>query len=221
MNQTRRWVLPLALATGALFAGLTATQAQQGAKVAKIGEPVRTFKLKDLWTGKEVAFPAVAAAAPAKSKPAKTKAEKDKAAKEKAKAPKATVAVFMNSSCSVSWRYEKRIGEAVAKYGKQGVQFVTLHSNKYTSDEDMKKWAQTRNLEFPLLADPKLEVAEYFNAMATPTFVVVDGQGRYRYFGSFDNNAEESEATEKYVPAALDAILAGKEVPVKQTRAFG
>ena len=48
------------------------------------------------------------------------------------------------------------------------------------------------------------------------------GKNIVRYIGAIDNNyAEANDVSQKYVEAAVNALLAGKEVEQKQTAAIG
>lgn len=73
----------------------------------------------------------------------------------------------------------------------------------------------TTGYPFPYLYDKTQAVAQAYSAACTPEFYVFDGQQRLRYHGQFD----DARPTNGVVPsgrdvrAALDAVLAGNEVP--------
>ena len=68
-------------------------------------------------------------------------------------------------------------------------------------------------------ADPQL--ADRFDAQVTPESYVIDSQGIIRYHGSIDDQQNESRVRQRRLRAALDEVLAGKDVQAKQTKAFG
>ena len=49
----------------------------------------------------------------------------------------------------------------------------------------------------------------------------MDTKGVLRYYGAFDNAPDESDVSTTYLPVAIDAVLAGKPIPVKETKAIG
>ena len=62
-----------------------------------------------------------------------------------------------------------------------------------------------------------------FGARSTPHCFVVDAKGVLAYAGALDDDLGErkGDAAKVYVRDAADALLAGKEVEVKQTRPYG
>jgi peroxiredoxin len=172
---------------------------------AEIDKLVKDFKLKDL-----------------------TKELKDGEPEDKAfvslsqfKNKKPVVLFFMSEKCSVTWKYEKRVGELVSKYGGKDVQFFGVRCSGNDTEESIVKFAESKNFGMPVLNDAKGEVARYFKVQNTPTFVMIDKKGTYRYFGSFDDKPEVTEVKTKYLPNAIAAVLSGKAVPMKETRPFG
>jgi hypothetical protein len=55
----------------------------------------------------------------------------------------------------------------------------------------------------------------------TPETYVIDSSGTLRYHGSIDNSQNESRVTSLRLREALDAVLAGKQPPQTETKAFG
>lgn len=60
-----------------------------------------------------------------------------------------------------------------------------------------------------------------YGAPVTPTMVVVDAKGILRYWGALDDNAKGEGEVKNHVAAALDAIIAGKEVETTTTKPYG
>ena len=172
---------------------------------ATIDKPVKDFKLVDL--AKEL------------KEDEKEDAKLVKLAEFKDKKP--VVLFFMSEKCSVTWRYEKRLGDLMAKYGKKDVAFMGVRCSAGDTEESIVKFADSKNFDFPVLNDAKGEITEYFKIRNTPVFVLLDKKGVLRYQGSFDDNAVENGVTKKYLSNAVAAVLAGKEVADKQTRPFG
>lgn len=191
----RRIAAAALLALGVGIAGAAHSQNSAQGEPAKIGEPVKDFQLQDLWTGKDV--------------------------KLSQHHGKTVVLSFVSYNCAVSWRYETRMGKLVSKYEPKKVVFLTVRSNARDTVDGIKKYCETKNLTMPLLYDQKNTLSDYLGARVTPTFYVIDAKGVLRYGGACDDNADETAVGKSYLVDAIDAVLAGKDVPVKTSRAFG
>lgn len=135
------------------------------------------------------------------------------------KGKKAVVAVFMANRCGTTWTYEQAVGDLLKDYKAKGVEVVAIHSNFQETDTEIKGQFEQRNLDMPILDDKETQAfAEYVGARVTPTFLVIDKKGVLRYQGAFDKFHDEKNP---YVRPALDAVLAGKPVTTKTSRAFG
>lgn len=208
-----KWGLLTALAVGIVasanvFAIQDAKPSETDEKkpaLAEIDKPVKDFALKDL--------------AKKLKEGEKEDARIVKISQFKDKKP--VLLFFMNENCGTTWRYEKRVGDLLAKYGKKDVAFLGVRCTQGSTEEGILKFADARNFDMPILNDDKGEMTRYFKATATPTFVLIDKKGVYRYFGAFDDSANEAQVENKYIPDAVTAILASKDVAVKRTRAFG
>ncbi len=144
--------------------------------------------------------------------------------------------VFTCNHCPTAQLYERRIQKLADDYGPKGVALVAIQPNNakavrldelgYTdvSDSlaDMKIRAEYRHFTFPYLYDGDTQVtANAYGPQATPHVFIFDEARKLRYQGRIDSNQRESLATTFDTRNALDAMLAGKPVPVDHTRAFG
>ena len=134
---------------------------------------------------------------------------------------KPTLLVFISYNCSTSWRYEKRVGKVMQEFGPKGLRVMFVRSSANDTVEQTKKYAEARNFTGPLLYDEKNALADYFGVRVTPTFVLLDGKGVLRYSGSFDDHPDETAAKKTFARDAITAVIDGKPVAVKETRAFG
>ena len=198
----------LALTSLATFA----VYAQQGIpgvftapEKATIDKPIKDFKLKDVMYE------------PKKS----DKEDMTNIALSQYKGKKNVVLFFMSEQCSVTWRYEKRMGEMLKKYKKGDVTFLGVRCSANDTPETIKKFAESKNFEMPILNDEKGKLSSFFKITNTPTFAVVDKKGVLRYRGSFDDNPEDADVKKHYLGDALVAVLDNKSVPVTNTRPFG
>ena len=91
--------------------------------------------------------------------------------------------------------------------------------------DNMEIRAKEKGFTFPYLYDESQEQAKKFGAIKTPHMYVLQKDGSkltVKYIGAIDDNWEDAAAVkEKYVEAAVDALLAGKPVAITSTKAIG
>ena len=96
----------------------------------------------------------------------------------------------------------------------------------------MKEHAEQAGYNFTYVYDESQELGRALGATRTPEYYVFDEDRKLVYMGLLHNspaskrrdgtiNYTEGEPTEFYVADAVKALLAGKEVPVAETRAHG
>jgi thiol-disulfide isomerase/thioredoxin len=144
--------------------------------------------------------------------------------------------VFESNHCPVSMLYENRIKQIYEDYRNRGVAVVAINPNNpravrlneqgYTDVTDslpaMKIRSAYRHRNWPYLYDGETQATSAkFGAEATPHIFVFDQERKLRYQGHIDDNVNESLVKSKDARIAIDAVLAGKPVPVPETRAFG
>ncbi|MHB8522278.1 MAG: redoxin family protein [Limisphaerales bacterium] len=151
-------------------------------------------------------------------------------------AAKILVVIFTCNHCPTAQAYEDRIKQIVIDYKPKGVAVVAINPNDpnsvrldelgYTdlSDtfEEMRIRARHRKLNFPYLYDGETEkVSRAYGPVATPHVFVFDQGRQLRYAGRIDDSERPEFVKTRDLRDALDALLAGREVAVKQTPAFG
>lgn len=144
--------------------------------------------------------------------------------------------VFESNHCPVSQLYEGRIEKLHQDYRGKGVTFVAINPNNagsvrldelgYTDVSDslpeMKLRAKLRGIDWPYLYDGETQgVSTKFGAVATPHIFIFDQQRKLRYQGRIDDNQREELVKSHDARNAIDALLAGRAVPVAETKAFG
>ncbi len=149
---------------------------------------------------------------------------------------KILVLVFTCNHCPTAQLYESRIKKLADDYRGRGVALVAIEPNNanavrldelgYTdvsdSLDEMKIRAAYRHFSFPYLYDGETQsVSRAYGPQATPHVFIFDGDRKLRYEGHVDNSQRESLVKTQDARNAIDALLAGKPVPVTHTRAFG
>ena len=146
------------------------------------------------------------------------------------------VVVFTCNHCPTAQYYEERLKQIVNDYKKKGVALVAINPNDpksvrldelgYTDLSDsfaeMKIRAKHKMFNFPYLYDgDKEEVSRAYGPVATPHAFVFDKERKLRYVGRVDDSERPEFVKTHDLRDAIDALLAGREVPVQQTKSFG
>lgn len=140
---------------------------------------------------------------------------------------KGYIVVFTCNNCPYAKAYEDRIIQLQKKYGSLGYPVVAINSNDpdvapADSYDKMKERAKSKKLPYHYLYDATQEIARTYGATRTPHVFLLDQSLVVRYIGAIDDNSEdETLVKEKYVENAVEALRAGLEVPVKETKAIG
>ena len=134
---------------------------------------------------------------------------------------KIVVLEFWNMQCPVSRGFEEQYKSIAKKYGEKEVAFYAVDSNTINSVEAIKEYAKENKLNYPVLKDEGNEIADRFGAAVTPEVFVIGKDKKIHYHGAISDNKDESKAKKHYLTAALDSLLDGKQVEVKQIKAFG
>ncbi len=146
------------------------------------------------------------------------------------------VIVFTCNHCPTAQLYESRIKKLANDYKGKGVTLVAINPNDpdavqlselgYTdvsdSLDEMKIRAEYRHFDFPYLYDGETQAtARAYGPKATPHVFVFDEKRILRFEGRIDNSQRESLVKTQDTRTAIDALLAGKPVPVDHTGVFG
>jgi peroxiredoxin len=148
---------------------------------------------------------------------------------------KVLVVIFTCNHCPTAQAYEGRVARLQADYRDKGVALVAISPNNaaavrldelgYTdlgdSFEDMKLRAKDHNFTYPYLYDGETQsTARAYGVLATPQVYIFDAERKLRYVGRFDD-AEVKAVKSHDAKNAVEALVAGKPVPVATTRVFG
>ncbi len=143
---------------------------------------------------------------------------------------KGFIITFTCNTCPYAVMYEDRIMDLDKKYASKGYPVIAIMPNNVEvkpgdSFEAMQKRATTKGYTFPYLMDEGQKVYPKFGATKTPHIYVVQKtkEGiQVKYIGAIDDNYEDASAVkQRYVEDAVNALLEGKEVKEKETRAIG
>ena len=143
------------------------------------------------------------------------------------KKPAGTLVVFTCNHCPFAKRWETRIVELGNTYAAKGVGVVAVNANDPTvAAEDafdvMQQRSKERGMQFPYVVDATSNLARAFGATKTPEAFLFDKDGKLVYHGTIDDNGEDAAKVEKtYLKDALEAVVKGQDVAVKETKSIG
>lgn len=148
---------------------------------------------------------------------------------------KVLVVIFTCNHCPTAQAYEDRVAKLCEDYKDKGVAVVAISPNDpvglrldelgYTdlsdSFEEMKIRARDHKYPYPYLYDGDTqETSIAYGALATPHVFIFDAERTLQYVGRFDDGEVKPPKSHDAINA-VEALLAGKEVPVATTRVFG
>lgn len=146
--------------------------------------------------------------------------------------------LFTCNHCPSAQGAESRVKAIVEDYSDKSFQLVAISPNDPKSIrlnelgysvygdtlEDMKGHAKANGFNFPYLYDGDTQsTTRAYGALATPHIFIFDKDRKLRYAGRVDDSRYGDPSTIKSHDArnAIDALLAGKKIPVAETRAHG
>tara|TARA_B100000579_G_C22786014_1_gene831914 strand:- start:271 stop:822 length:552 start_codon:yes stop_codon:yes gene_type:complete len=139
-----------------------------------------------------------------------------------------TVIVFICNHCPYVISIADRLSYEARELKKIQINFIGIMSNdvkSYPEDsfENMKKFSNKYNLEFPYLYDETQEIAKKYKAVCTPDFFGFNKNLELQYRGRIDSGVIK----EKNVEITRELYLAMKMIsesnigPKKQFNSFG
>jgi peroxiredoxin len=144
--------------------------------------------------------------------------------------------IFTCNHCPTAQAYEERIKQLTADYKDRGVAVVAISPNDAAavrldelgysdlgdSLDDMKIRARDHNFNFPYLYDGETQAtSRAYGPVATPHVFLFDRDRKLRFCGRIDDHENPAKTKTHDTRDALEALVAGKPVPVATTRTFG
>ena len=135
--------------------------------------------------------------------------------------------MFSCNTCPVVKGYQSRTLEVCKYASDNGIGIILLNSNEATRDDgdsynDMKEYAKNQRYNFNYVVDKNSEMADAFGANRTPEVYLFNKDGKLVYHGAIDDNPNSpDEVTRKHAIIAIDEMITGKDVSMKETRSVG
>lgn len=146
------------------------------------------------------------------------------------KSAKGFIVVFTCNTCPFSVANEDRINALDAKYKNLGYPVIAINPNNPEvkpgdSFAQMQVRAKEKGFTFPYLFDEGQKVYPLYGATKTPHVYLLEKTAKgneVKYIGAIDDNSRNASAVkERFLENAVNALLEGKEIAVKETKAIG
>jgi peroxiredoxin len=141
---------------------------------------------------------------------------------------KTVVLEWFNPDCPVSKAYhvpQQAMGEVAGDYAGRNVVWLAINSGgpglQGHGLQRNQRAVDEYEIPFPVLLDESGAVGQHYAAQRTPHMYLIDADGILRYNGAIDNGNSRSPGDVNFVRQALDQLLAGAEVSVPTSTAFG
>jgi hypothetical protein len=139
---------------------------------------------------------------------------------------KATVLFFVMHECPVANSYAPEIIRITSEYAAKGVRCFVVYVESDLAPEKARAHARDYGYKSGALLDPKHLLVKAAGATISPEAAVLSPSGEVLYRGRIDDRVADFgkrrvEPTRRDLRLSLDAILAGKPVQARLTRAVG
>ncbi len=133
---------------------------------------------------------------------------------------KVVVLQWFNKDCPVVRKALPATKELAKKYEGKIVWLAIDSTPGRTADENAK-YVKEQQLSFPILMDAEQKIGRLYGATNTPHMFVIN-KGTLVYTGALNEDLDKKPTeARQYVDEAITALLAGKAVPVAETKAVG
>lgn len=136
-----------------------------------------------------------------------------------------TVLVFTTTDCPIANRYAPEINRLAAKFEGQAV-FKLVYPVPTDTDAAIHDHRRKFGYTVEWTRDRQQRLVKETGVTVTPEVALFDAGGRMVYRGRIDDRyvafgKERPQPTVRDLERSLDAVVAGKPVPVAQTQAIG
>mgnify|MGYP003497974282 FL=1 len=144
-----------------------------------------------------------------------------------AKKDNGILVMFSCNTCPYVVKNQERT-VAISKFATENkVGVIILNSNEALRGDDdsyaaMQTYAKDQGYQWNYVVDKNHEVADAFGANRTPECFLFDKNLKLVYHGAIDNSPQDEAAiTRVHLKEAINEMVGGKEVTVKESRSVG
>lgn len=135
--------------------------------------------------------------------------------------------MFSGNTCPYVIRNQSRTNEICLLALNKNIGVMLINSNEENrssgdSYQDMQAYAREQGYKWQYVVDSHNDIANAFAANRMPECFLFDGNGKLVYHGAIDNSpADISNVKRVHVQEAINEMLSGKDVTVKESRSVG
>lgn len=130
---------------------------------------------------------------------------------------KTVVLEWINKDCPACKQLKDKMKETAESLAKKEALWLAIDSTGNRKIDDNIAFVKDNKLPYPILDDSEGAIGRAFGAKRTPTMYVVH-KGVLVYSGAL---VPQRGGDRNYVLEAVEAVLAGKEPPIRETTAYG
>jgi thioredoxin-related protein len=144
-----------------------------------------------------------------------------------AKASNGLLVMFSCNTCPYVVRNQTRTKEVCAYAGRHKIGVILLNANENSRESDnsfteMQSYAKAQDYQWYYALDDNASLATAFGASRTPECYLFDKNGLLVYHGAIDDSPGDPATVKRpHLRNAIDEMIAGKPVTVKETRSVG
>jgi hypothetical protein len=144
-----------------------------------------------------------------------------------AKKKNGLLVMFSCNTCPWVIKNQSRTIEAANYALSKEIGVILLNSNEGSRDDadsysEMKQYAAVQGYKWYYAVDANNVLADEFGANRTPECFLFNAEGKHVYHGAIDDNpGDASNVNRKHLKVAMDEMIAGKDVSVKESRSMG
>lgn len=139
---------------------------------------------------------------------------------------KAIVLISYGIGCPIIRKYVPTLKELNKRFGASGVAFLMIDANPQDDRKSLIREARSYEFDFPVMMDSSQVISERLGITRNSEVTVIDpSRWVVAYQGAVDDRlsygADRGKASKTYLADALEALSAGRPVPVQRTEAKG
>jgi hypothetical protein len=143
---------------------------------------------------------------------------------------KGFIVIFTCNTCPYAVASEDRIIALDKEFKSKGYPVIAINPNNPEVQPDdtfelMQEKAKDKGFTFPYLYDESQSVYAEYGATKTPHVYLLQKENKkqiVKYIGAIDDTVRSADLVkDRFLANAINELLAGKEVSVKETKAIG
>jgi mono/diheme cytochrome c family protein len=139
---------------------------------------------------------------------------------------KASVLIFTTIECPIAGRYAPEIARLHDEFSSQGISFTLVFPNPAETQEEIDAYLAKFGYRMRAVRDAEQKLVQRTGVTIAPEAAVVDADGAVVYRGRIDDRyvafgVDRPQPTRRELRDALQAIVAGQPVPVREAPAIG